>query len=232
MKFGKVRHDALSKYIFSNFPLRSVSRWIKFVSNIFIEQTSLSRGKGKRIVQSRTNLDDKRWWVYSYTREEADILDGVLLTVFEEGGGWKPLKFSLERAVFVSDLVPYKNLIPRTDYTYCGRYAAVKVLSGRGVAGRRTIPRTLSHPAYLPANATYKHQFNVWNLSKWISLGSYRWPSFFFPRRIWSWCEISLYYCFARLVSHSCGKWTLFTDLFNDNYFFFPFFFFLLFFYP
>ena len=147
------------------------------------------------------------------------------------GEGWKPLKFSLERAVFVSDLVPYKNLIPRTDYTYCGRYTAVKVLSGRGVAGRRTIPRTLSHPAYLPANATYKHQFNVWNLSKWISLGSYRWPSFFFPRRIWSWCEISLYYCFARLVSHSCGKWTLFTDLFNDNYFFFflsSFFFFFL----
>lgn len=82
-----------------------------------------------------------------------------LPTLFEEG--MKTLKVGLERTVFVSDLVLYKNLIPWTDYTYCGRWTPAKVLSSRGVAALPASPCTLFHPAYLPASATYKHQFNV-----------------------------------------------------------------------
>lgn len=77
-------------------------------------------------------------------------------------------------------------------------------------AARRSLPR----PAYLSANATYKHQFNVWNLSKWISPGScFSGPSFFFPRRMRSWCEISLYYC--AVTWGVSGRFPLL--LFQDN---------------
>ena len=71
----------------------------------------------------------------------------------------------------------------------------------RGVALLRRGSRRTHFPSGLIlANATYKRQFNVWNLSKWISLGSYRWPSFFFHLRTRSSREISLYYCLGHSV--------------------------------
>lgn len=74
--------------------------------------------------------------------------------------------------------------------------------------------RLLLRPAYLSANATYKHQFNVWNLSKWISPGScFPGPPFFFPRWMRSWCEISLYYC--AVTWGVSGRFPLL--LFQDN---------------
>lgn len=74
--------------------------------------------------------------------------------------------------------------------------------------------RLLLRPAYLSANATYKHQFNVWNLSKWISPGScFPGPPFFFPRWMRSWCEISLYYC--AVTWGVSGRFPL--PLFQDN---------------
>lgn len=92
--------------------------------------------------------------------------------------------------------VPYKDLMPRTEALYIVVDRPAEVLSFLDVVMPPAQRRSLLRPAYLSANATYKHQFNVWNLSKWISPGSYRpGPPFFFPRRMRSWCEISLYYC-------------------------------------
>lgn len=70
--------------------------------------------------------------------------------------------------------VLYKDLMPRTEALYIVADRPAEVLSVPGVATPPARRRLLPRPAYLSANATYKHQFNVWNLSKWISPGSCR----------------------------------------------------------
>lgn len=62
--------------------------------------------------------------------------------------------------------------MPRTETLRIVGDRPAKVLSVLRVAALPPRGRLLPRSAYLSANATYKHQFNVWNLSKWISPGS------------------------------------------------------------
>lgn len=128
-----------------------------------------------------------------YSYKKSDIPPIVLR---RSRKGWKPLKLA-SQGLSLSLTSSFIRIWSLRRIIRIVADTIVKVLSTRDTATAQPRPYILSLPAYLPANATYKHQFNVWNLSKWISLGSYRWPSFFFPRRIRSWCEISLYYCLA-----------------------------------
>lgn len=57
--------------------------------------------------------------------------------------------------------VPYKDLMPRTEALYIVADRPAEVLSVLDAATPPPQRRSLPRPAYLSANATYKHQFNV-----------------------------------------------------------------------